>query len=148
MRKMLPRLALAGAGLLLSAAASALDIHEMGGNAIVYDAGSVQAKPQFILLRGTPVEQIVTTDKWVKIREAGGGMGWVERSQLVDRTHVIVTAAVAEIRRAPDANAPIVFTARKDVLLDVADKPASGWVKVQHADGQNGYVLVRSVWGL
>jgi SH3-like domain-containing protein len=148
MRTLLARLAFAAA-LAAPMAASALDIHELADNAIVYDGGSKQAAPQFILLRGTPVEQIVTTDKWVKIREAGGGMGWIERNQLAERKHLIVTAAVAEIRQTADANAPIVFTARRDVLLEVADsKAVAGWIKVRHADGQNGFVLMRSVWGL
>ncbi|MFT4174446.1 MAG: SH3 domain-containing protein [Rhodocyclaceae bacterium] len=148
MRTMLARLALA-ITLTAPLAASALDIHELADNAVVYDGGSKQAAPQFILLRGTPVEQIVTTDKWVKIREAGGGMGWIERTQLSERKHLIVTAAVAEIRQAADANAAIVFTARRDVLLEVADgKPVAGWIKVRHSDGQSGFVLMRSVWGL
>ena len=147
---MIPKLMCALTALTLCISAWALDMRAPNDNVVVYDGGSTQATPQFILLRGTPVELIVTTDKWSKIREAGGGMGWVERSQLIDRTQVIVTAANGEVRQAPDAASPLVFAAQKDVLLDIADKPVGGWVKVRHRDGQwtDDFRVVREELGM
>ncbi len=129
-------------------AALAFDYSGLSDNVVVYDAGSKESTPLFILLRGTPVEVIVTLDRWAKIREAGGGIGWVERSALTDRKQVIVTASQAEVRQSGDPASPVVFTVAKDVLLDVVDSPVSGWVKVRHRDGQTGFISMRSIWGI
>ncbi|MDB5888304.1 MAG: conserved hypothetical secreted protein [Rhodocyclales bacterium] len=135
------------ASALVSLAAQALDYRSLNDNTPVYDAGSRQANAQFILLKGTPVELIVTLDRWAKIREAGGGIGWVERSLLSDRQQLIVTAASAEVRQAPAGDAPLVFTAGKNLLLDVADKPLGSWIKVRHRDGRSGFIELKAVWG-
>ncbi|MBS1210145.1 MAG: hypothetical protein H6R19_2543 [Proteobacteria bacterium] len=135
------------AALALPGLASALDYKSLSSNAIVYDAGSVKAQPQFILLKGTPVEVIVSVDKWIKIREQSGGLGWVERAALSDTRQVIVTTE-AEVRLRAEENAPLVFSATKDVVLEVLEKPTGAWVKVKHRDGQSGYVPIKSVWGI
>ncbi len=127
--------------------AQALDYRSLNDNTPVYDAGSRQANAQFILLKGTPVELIVTLDRWAKVREAGGGIGWVERSLLSEHQQLIVTAPSADIRQAPSSDAPVVFTAGKNLLLDVADKPAGNWVKVKHRDGRTGFIELKAVWG-
>lgn len=128
-------------------AVQALDYRSLNDNTPVFDAGSRQANAQFILLKGTPVELIVSLDRWAKIREAGGGIGWVERGLLSERRQLIVTAASAEVRQSPASDAPIVFTASKDLLLELADKPAGSWVKVKHRDGRTGFIELKAVWG-
>ena len=127
--------------------AQALDYRSLSDNTPVFDAGSRQANAQFILLKGTPVELIVTLDRWAKIREASGGIGWVERSLLSERPQLMVTAASADVRQAPAGDAPVVFTARKDLLLDVADKPTGSWIKVRCRDGRTGFIDLKAVWG-
>lgn len=130
-----------------SGMAQALDYRSLTDNTPVYDAGSRQANAQFILLKGTPVELIVSLDRWAKIREAGGGIGWVERSLLSERRQLIVTAASAEVRQSPASDAPVVFSAAKDVLLELADKPVGSWIKVKHRDGRTGFIELKAVWG-
>lgn len=120
----------------------------MADNAIVYDAGSTKAQPQFILLKGTPVEVIVTVDKWLKVREQGGGMGWVERSSISDSQQVIVSTATADVRQRAEESAALVFQGSKGLLLEVVEKPVGAWLKVRHRDGQSGYVSLKSVWGI
>jgi SH3-like domain-containing protein len=128
--------------------ASALDFKSLNDNAIVYDGGSTKATPQFILLKGTPVEIILTVDKWAKIREQSGGMGWVEQTLVGDTRQVIVTATLTQIRAQPNENAPVVFSAEKNVLLEVQEKPTGAWLKVKHQDGQSGYISIKSIWGI
>ena len=130
-----------------SGAVQALEYKALAEHAIVYDAGSRQANPQFILLRGTPVEIIVTVEKWVKIREQSGGLGWVERSQVADGNNVIVVTPT-EIRQQPDAAAPVVLPVARNVLLEFVEKPTGAWLKVRYRDGQTGYVALRAVWGI
>lgn len=133
----------------LSIEASALEFKSLNDNAVVFDAGSSKASPQFILLKGTPVEQIVSVDKWVKVREPSGGMGWIERHLVSDATQVIVREARADVRTQANESAPLVFQADKDVLLEVIDKTGTNaWIQVKHKDGQTGFVLRKSIWGI
>jgi len=141
------KLSLLSAAVFASLAAQALDYRSLADNTPVFDAGSRQANAQFILLKGTPVELIVMLDRWAKIRETGGGIGWVERSLLSERRQLIVTTATAEVRQSPANDAPVVFTASKDLLLEPADKPAGSWVKVRHIDGRTGFIELKAVWG-
>lgn len=148
MIRLTPLLAFLLAALLAPGLASALDYKSLADNAIAYDACSTKAQPQFILLKGTPVEVIVAVDKWVKVREQSGGMGCVERSSLSDTRQVIVKVPAAEVRQRAEDAAPLVFSADKDVVLEVPEKPAGAWIKVKHRDGQSGYVPIKSVWGI
>lgn len=137
-------LAFAAAG-----AHAASDFRSVAEPAILYDAPSKQGKPLFVIYRYTPVEMVVNIDRWVKVREPGGALLWLERRQLSDKRTVIVTAARADIRQRPASDAPIAFEAAKDVVLELGDKPpADGWVGVRHRDGTSGFVRINQVWGL
>lgn len=130
-----------------ASSAAALDYLSLANNAVVLDANSRLAKPQFILLKGTPVEQLVAIEGWVKIREAGGGIGWVERSAVSSAKQLIVTAPSADVRQAAAAESALSFVASRDVLLEPLEKPAGAWIKVRHRDGRTGFVELRAVWG-
>jgi SH3-like domain-containing protein len=60
---------------------------------------------------------------------------------------VMVKVARADVRKAPEENAPVVFRADQDVLLEVLDM-ADNWAHVKHSDGATGYIRVTQVWGL
>jgi hypothetical protein len=51
-----------------------------------------------------------------------------------------VRVANAKIRASADDSAALVFSAEKNVLLEMAEPASAGWVKVRHRDGQLGYV--------
>ena len=143
---------LVGLGLLLlccfSGAALALDYRSIGADrAILYDAPSVQAKRLFVAGKYYPVEVIVNLDQWVKVRDSSGELAWVEKKLLGDARMVVVTAARADIRQVAEAHAPLVFQAERDVVLELVEYGASGWLKVRHRDGQTGFVLASQVWG-
>ncbi len=42
----------------------------------------------------------------------------------------------------------MLLEAGPDVLLQLIEPAADGWVKVRHRDGAQGYVRVSQVWGL
>lgn len=128
--------------------AQALDYKSLSDNAIAYDACSVKATPQYILLKGTPVEQIIAVDKWVKIREQSGSLACVERSSVSDVRTVIVLGADTPVRAQASDSAPVVFSAAKNVLLEMLEKPTGAWVKVKHRDGQTGFVSISAIWGI
>ena len=119
---------------------------------IMYDAPSLKAKPLFVLGRDYPVEVIVNVEGWLKVRDAGGTVAWVEKKSVGDKRVLVVRAPVADVHTSPDPAAPIVFKAEPSVLLELLD-PAyvtstPGWAKVRHRDGQTGYVRIQQVWGL
>lgn len=143
--------ALAGL-LLLAAVAQAADFRSVepaeGAASILYDSPSKKGVPQFIVHRYTPVEVVVSLEGWAKVRDAAGGLSWIERNSLSDRRTVQVTVERAEVRQAADAASSLVFQAEKGVALELLEAAPAGWARVQHRDGQAGYVRAAQVWGL
>ncbi len=128
--------------------ACAAEYRSIGANpAILYDAPSTKADKLFAVTRYYPFEVLVKLDQWTKVRDANGEVGWVENGALGDRATVVVTVPLADVRAAPDPQSPLVFEAYKQVLLEVVEPPANGWVHVRHRDGQEGYIRTSHVWG-
>lgn len=116
--------------------------------AILYDAPSSAAKRVLLLSQYYPVEVVVNLGDWLKVRDAKGGISWIEAKQLSSKRMVMVTANNAEIRQAADAASSLVATLEKDVVLEVVDgKLNNGWLKVKHRDGLTGFILISSTWG-
>ena len=133
---------------LTAGTACAAEYRSIGANpAILYDAPSTKADKLFAVTRYYPFEVLVKLDQWTKVRDANGEVGWVENAALGDRATVVVTVPLADVRAAPDPQSPLVFEAYKQVLLDVVEPPANGWVHVRHRDGQEGYIRTSHVWG-
>ena len=141
--------AVALAAVLLPAAVAAADFRSVAERvAVLYDAPSARATKLFVVSQYYPVEVMVTVDAWVKVRDATGGLAWIEKKFLSDRRTVLVKAATAEVRQSADEKSPLVFQAREGLALELAEVGASGWVKVRHRDGLGGYVRAGQVWGL
>lgn len=115
--------------------------------AILYDAPSERGRKVFIAPRGMPVEIVLSYGDWVKVRDVSGDLSWVEAKALDARRELIVNVASAKIHAAPDPASPVLFSAERGVLLDLAEPIASGWIRVRHRDGQGGYVRASDVWG-
>jgi SH3-like domain-containing protein len=113
----------------------------------MYDAPSIHAKKLFVASRFYPVEIVINTDNWVKVRDPSGDLTWVEKKAVSDKRTVIVTGAVADIRQGANDQTPLVFRAKQGVALDVVAPPSAGWIRVRHTDGQTGYVRIIQVWG-
>jgi SH3-like domain-containing protein len=140
------------AAVALSGGAAGAEFQSAVEAAVLYDAPSLKARPLFVIGRDTPFEVIVGVEGWLKIRDAGGTVAWIERKAVSERRTLIVRVPAADVLAAPDANAPLVFKAEQNVVLELVD-PAHvsntpGWVKVRHRDGQQGYVRIAQVWGL
>jgi SH3 domain protein len=142
--------AAAAAALLAVASAGAwgADYRSVGDRpAILYDAPSTKADRLFVATRYYPFEILVKLDQWTKVRDTNGEVGWIENAAFGDRNMAVVTVPLADVRAAPDPQSPLVFEAYKQVLLEVLELPANGWVKVRHRDGQEGYIRTSHVWG-
>ncbi|WP_184415042.1 SH3 domain-containing protein [Rhodocyclus tenuis] len=141
---------LAGAvfGVAVTVPAQALEFRSVDTASILYDAPSQKGTRLFVIRRGTPVELVVSLEGWAKVRDADGGLAWIEKKNLVERRTLIVTAARASVRQSADESAPLVFEAEKGVALEFVEAAAAGWARVRHADGQSGFVRANQVWGL
>jgi SH3-like domain-containing protein len=136
------------AAMLVPASVRAAEFRSVGeAGAVLYDAPSAQARKLFLARRYYPLEIVVALEQWDKVRDVNGDLAWVEKRALSDQRMVIVTAPRAQVRAAPDAAAPLVFAAEKDVALEVLEV-LRGWVRVAHVDGQTGYVATSDVWGM
>ena len=140
---------LAGFLALMALPASAAEFRTIGERAaVLYDAPSVKADRLFVATRGYPFEVLVKLDQWTKVRDSGGEVAWVENRAWGERRNVMVNVPVADVRAAPDAKSPLVFEAYRQVLLEVLEPPAEGWVKVRHRDGQQGFARAAHLWGV
>ena len=115
---------------------------------VLYDAPSQKGSKLFVIKRDTPVEIVVTLEGWSKVRDAEGGLAWIEKRYLSDRRTVIVRADRVEIRQKAEEGAPLVFEADRNVALDYLETVPGGWIKVRHRDGQMGFVRAGQVWGI
>ena len=141
---------IAGAALMLAAAnGHAFDFKTVGNApAILYDAPSTKGGKLFVAPRGMPLEVVLSYGEWVKVRDASGEMAWTEARGLSAKRNVVARAANLKVRASPDDAASPLILVDKGVLLEMSEQPSSGWVKVRHKDGQNGYVKTSEVWGL
>ena len=115
--------------------------------AIMYDAPSLKAGKVFVASRYLPVEVIVKVEGWVKVRDSGGGLAWVEEKALSSMRYVIVTATQAGAYQSTDTGSTLIFEALQNVVMEWLEPAMNGWVKVRHRDGQVGYVRTHQVWG-
>ncbi len=131
-----------------AAMAHAADYVSVGeSSAILYDAPSLQGKKLFVINRYTPLEQVVTLDNWVKVRDRSGSLYWVEKRALSNTRYLVALPPLLDVRAEPDAGAPRVFQVRQNVALERIESTGTGWVKVRHRDGDTGYVRTSEVWG-
>jgi SH3-like domain-containing protein len=132
----------------LASPAQALDYRCLAEAAPAYDAPSAKSRPLFVVLAGTPVEQVVSLDGWSKVRDNRGDLVWIEKKFLAEKRSVIVRAERAQVRAAAEDKAALVFEAERDVVLELMETGPAGWAKVRHRDGQSGFLKAPQVWGL
>ena len=144
MKRLLPLLLAAG----LALPVFAIEYRTVETATVLYDAPSQKGSKLFVIKRDTPVEIVVTLEGWSKVRDAEGGLSWIERKFLAERRSVQVTADRAEVRQKADENSPLLFEAEKNVSLDFLEAAPGGWVKVHHRDGATGFVRANQIWGL
>ncbi len=135
--------------LLLPAGAWAADFRSVAApRAVLYDAPSAQGRKLYVVSQHYPLEVVVNLGDWIKVRDAGGAVTWIEAAHLTDRCCVLVRVEQADVRATADVSAPPLFRAGRDVVLELLEVAPPGWVRVRHRDGLSGYVRVTDVWGV
>ncbi len=130
------------------AAQAGFDYVTSGRPAILYDAPSSAAAKIAVVGAGYPLEVLVRTDKWLKVRDHDGALLWIEASAAQGKPAVMVTAATAYALEKPRPDAPARFRVSEGVLLEIAGASSEpGWVKVRHPEGGEAYISLRDIWG-
>ncbi len=133
---------------LLASNAVAQEFQSISINAaILYDGPSANSKRLFIAPRGMPVRVITVAEPFVKVRDMGGDVAWVERRSL-GSVRTLVALATTSLRFAANDTANVVVQIERGVVVELIDAPANGFVRVKHADGSQGFVKTSEVWGL
>lgn len=142
------RLLIAGLLLVLPHAASALEYRSTGRAAVLYDAPSTTAGKVAIAGSGVPLEVVIVTDAWIKVRDHSGRLAWIEKAAFGSTRNVMVKSEASVVRQQPRPDAEVVFQAARGVLLEVTGEvDAYGWLPVKHAGGQAGWLPAHEAWG-
>lgn len=145
--RVLTRLALLAMLGVFSAPGMALDYRAAAGPSVLYDTPSPTGKKLYIVSADTPLEVVVTLEKWIKVRSRDGKLAWIARGDLADHQSVMVSVDEATIHQEPRDDAPATFMATRSVVLRVTGPAQGAWLPVRHADGETGYVRKVDVWG-
>ena len=136
------------ASVLLAHPAPALEYRSTAKAALLYDAPSTEAGKVAVAGSGLPLEVVVDTHAWVKVRDHSGRLAWVEKSALGGPRHIMIKAESSAIRQQPRPDAEVVFRAARGVLLEATgDANSYGWIPVKHVDGMTGWLPAHEAWG-
>ena len=117
---------------LLASPAWGLEYRTTARPAILYDAPTQIGAKIAVVGSRVPLEVIVEADDWVRVRDAGGQLSWIEKAALGGARSVMVRVDESTVRRQAEADAEPVFRAARGVLLDVVGEPTSlGWLQVR-----------------
>ncbi len=92
-----------------------------------------------------PLLIIEKKKNWYKIKDFEGDMAWIHRSLLGKINGVITTKTKCNVRSKPDKKGKILFTVERGVPFKVL-KRNGNWVRIEHADGEIGWIYNRLVW--
>ena len=130
-----------------SLSANAIEYRTVSTATVLYDAPSQRGSRLFVIKGETPVEVVVSLEGWSKVRDAEGGLAWIEKKYLSEKHSVMVTTDRAEVRQKAEESSPLVFEAVKHVAMEYLEAVPGGWVKVRHRDGKTGFVRANQIWG-
>jgi SH3-like domain-containing protein len=132
----------------LASPALSLDFITTSRPAILFDAPSQAAKKVSVVSSGYPLERIVSTEGWVKVRDDSGSLSWIEESAISNQRSARISVPIALILQKPVDNAVVLFRAAQGVTLEIQAIDAVGWARVRLPEGKEGYLRSRDAWGL
>ncbi|UXY15009.1 SH3 domain-containing protein [Chitiniphilus purpureus] len=113
----------------------------------LYQQPQAQAAKAFVLSRGTPVEVLTEQGEWLRVRDSAGSLAWARKGDLA-ATRTVQVLRLSAVHLKPDSAASVVFRADKGLLLNLLDNTRTGWLRVKHQGGQEGFIRIEEVWGI
>lgn len=82
-----------------------------------------------------------------EVRDFLGRKGWIQKSLIDEKARgVVVEVSSMNVRQGPGTGYPVVFRAEQGVAFKVLGAK-DGWLHVEHAGGQSGWVYKSLTWG-
>jgi SH3-like domain-containing protein len=130
------------------AAYADLDYVTTGRPAILYDGPSSTSSKIAVVSAGYPLEVVVRSGNWLKVRDDTGQLLWIESASAQGKPGVMIITDQATILEKPQSDAPVNYKVTKGVLLELLGNASEpGWLKVRHPQGGEGYLPLQDVWG-
>lgn len=95
--------------------------------------------------RGLPLMVTAEYGHWRQVRDRDGLGGWVHYAMLSGTRTAVVVPDIAELRRQPDAEAPVVARAERDVVVRISRCDVD-WCKVT-TGAHRGWLPASDLWG-
>jgi SH3-like domain-containing protein len=93
-----------------------------------------------------PLDVLKESGNWYKVRDFEDDEGWIHGSLLKKIPSVTVKAPLVNVRKGPGTTHKVLFQAERGVSFKRLAKKG-GWFKVQHPDGEIGWIHQSLVWG-
>ena len=92
-----------------------------------------------------PLQIMKKKGAWYKFRDFEGDSGWIHSSLLKNVKSVLTKKRKSNVRSGPGTKYRIVFRVEKGVPFRVLAKKGN-WNKIQHSDGDKGWIHESLVW--
>ena len=100
----------------------------------------------FVYRKNSPLKVIEEKGTWVKVEDFEKDTGWISKKILSRKAKgAIVKVSNANVRKGPSLKDPVVFIAGYGVAFKVTDTKGD-WYKIQHEDGDTGWVNAKLVY--
>src|SRR3989338_6348606 len=94
-----------------------------------------------------PVQVTATFERWRKISDTQGEIGWIHESLLSNKRYGLVkTEGVQEIYRLPLLSSTKVFIVENGVVVEIKECK-NDWCKIR-ADRNDGWIKSENLWGV
>ena len=119
--------------------------------AVKADTANIRAKPDlqsdtlWQVEKYYPLLILEKKESWYRFKDFEGDVGWIHDSLVDDTPTVIVKVDRANLRADAGTQFDLVFDAQKGTPFKVLEKKGR-WIKVQHADGDVGWIFNALVW--
>jgi SH3-like domain-containing protein len=119
--------------------------------AVKADTANIRAKPDlqsdtlWQVEKYYPLLILEKKESWYRFKDFEGDVGWIHDSLVDDTPTVIVKVDRANLRADAGTQYDLVFDAQKWTPFKVLEKKGR-WIKVQHADGDVGWIFNALVW--
>ena len=131
----------------LASGAQALEYRSTARHGVIlFDAPQETATKRFVLSANMPLEVLSEQNDWLRIRDRDGTLSWIKKADVSPRRFVQLSRS-SKIYQAANNKSSVMYSAERNVLLELQENTGAGWLKVQHKDGVSGYIRIEDVWG-
>lgn len=92
-----------------------------------------------------PLNILKKSGQWYRFKDFENDEGWIHKSLLRTTPSVITIKKKCNVRSGPGIKFKILFTVEDGIPFKIL-KRKGNWIKIQHADGDSGWIHKSLVW--